>query len=227
VSAILQTSGNPHDRSALVLSHQPLARMLAAQAYGNRQVRSLEFDDFHQFAILGLIEAAERFEPSRGSFENFARAHIKGAVLDGVSNLCEQQAQISWRAELRKEYAQNKASQKENAKTLRELANIAVGLAVSFMLEDTGQVLEAKEPGRVDELYSLVDIKLMMEKVKALCKELPTKQRNVIVRHYLQKQSITEISIDLEISKGRICQIHDDAVINLQHMLNQKNKGNL
>jgi RNA polymerase sigma-B factor len=65
------------DREELISSHLPLARRLAA-----RYVRTQEpFDDLYQVACVGLLIAANRFDPSRGvAFTAFAVPTILGEL---------------------------------------------------------------------------------------------------------------------------------------------------
>jgi RNA polymerase sigma-B factor len=60
----------------LVLDHLSLARTVAMR-YGNRGV---DTDDLLQVARLGLVLAAQRFDPSRGAFVPYALPTIAGEV---------------------------------------------------------------------------------------------------------------------------------------------------
>ena len=65
------------DRDELIDSHIGLARSLARR-FANRGER---LDDLEQVALLGLVGAAERFDPSRGlQFSTFATATILGSL---------------------------------------------------------------------------------------------------------------------------------------------------
>jgi RNA polymerase sigma-B factor len=64
-------------REALVADHLPLARHLAGRFTGRGQ----PFDDLYQVACLGLVKAAERYDPTRGIlFRTYAQAVITGEL---------------------------------------------------------------------------------------------------------------------------------------------------
>ena len=45
-------------------------------------------EELESFGMMGLVEAAERFEPGRGhAFASFARPRVRGAILDGLGQL--------------------------------------------------------------------------------------------------------------------------------------------
>jgi RNA polymerase sigma-B factor len=69
--------GDREQRDALVAEHQQLARMLARRF----QHRGEELDDLYQVAMLGLLKAVERFDPSMGyAFSTFAAPTILGEL---------------------------------------------------------------------------------------------------------------------------------------------------
>jgi RNA polymerase sigma factor for flagellar operon FliA len=74
--------GDAAARDRLVLAYAPMVRYLAV-----RKVRELpahcELDDLVSCGLIALIEAVERFDPSRGaSFEQYAWTRTSGAIVD-------------------------------------------------------------------------------------------------------------------------------------------------
>lgn len=71
-------------RNQLVLRYFPLVKY-AAQRVHSRLHGELELEDLHSSGIFGLIDAVERFEPSRGyRFETFATRRVRGAMIDDL-----------------------------------------------------------------------------------------------------------------------------------------------
>lgn len=71
------TSPCAHPRDDTIEAHMPLAQRLARTFQG----RGEELDDLSQVAMLGLIKAADRFDPERGvAFEKFAVPTILGEL---------------------------------------------------------------------------------------------------------------------------------------------------
>jgi RNA polymerase sigma-B factor len=75
--ARLRRTGDPAERDALVERYLPLAYSVAAR-YGHTRE---PLDDLRQVAVLGLLKAIDRFDPSRGfAFTSFAVPTILGEV---------------------------------------------------------------------------------------------------------------------------------------------------
>lgn len=69
---------NPHAAAnALALQHRDIAKTVA----GNISRRTGHpMDDLEQIAMLGILQAARRYSPERGSFRPFARTYANGEV---------------------------------------------------------------------------------------------------------------------------------------------------
>ena len=79
------------DRDELILEHVEWARM-RARTYVRRTGIPPDFrEDIEQFACIGLIEAADRFDASRGAkFRTYAEHIVMGRIADGMrSGLCD------------------------------------------------------------------------------------------------------------------------------------------
>lgn len=232
-------------REALIHHHMPVARMVAAISYGKRFNDEIEFEDYLQWATLGMIESLDRFDPSNGvQFKTFASDRMYGAVLDGIASATEKQEQIALRARLRRDRLNSiKQSAEEpldaplghGVKTsqpvsmLCQLADVATGLALAWLLEDTGMV-------RVDETTAdahhipylqVLEIKQLQEQIRNLVDALPVQQQTVIRRHYMDEIPFEEIATQLGLGKSRISQIHKQALMRLKEGLNGQPKCNV
>jgi RNA polymerase sigma factor for flagellar operon FliA len=71
-------------RNALVESHIGLVRAIARSIH-RLLPPAFELDDLIQSGLIGLIQAAERFDPSvHPSFDALARFRVRGAILDSI-----------------------------------------------------------------------------------------------------------------------------------------------
>jgi hypothetical protein len=69
---------NPHAAAnALALQHLDIAKTVAANIF--RRTGHPK-DDLEQIAMLGIIQAARRYSPERGSFRPYARTYANGEV---------------------------------------------------------------------------------------------------------------------------------------------------
>src|SRR5205823_12805819 len=74
-------------RQQVLEKYGPYVRSLAAQV--RKQFNSmLEMDELMAYGQVGLLEAAERFDPKVGAnFLTFAHYRIKGAIFDGLRKM--------------------------------------------------------------------------------------------------------------------------------------------
>ena len=218
-------SRDPAARAQLLAAYMAFARMMAAKVYARRTYTEMEFGDYLQYATIGLIEAIERFEPGRAiKFETYAASRITGAMLSGIEQSSEIQQQIAAR---RRIVGQRMASLMEAAPeaapagveaAFGRLAEIAIGLAVGFALEDTG--MHAAEGAQYqDNCYAGVELRQLQKRVSGVLDQLPGNQRRVIHGHYLQHMQFEEIATAMALTRGRVAQIHKQALASLRSLL--------
>jgi RNA polymerase sigma factor for flagellar operon FliA len=218
-------------RDQLVAAYIGFARMLAAKVYARRTHGDMEFADYLQYATVGLIEAVDRFDPCRGVlFESFAAPRITGAMLTGMESASEVQRQIAARKRV---VSARVASLSEAGAAVdgpesvfARLATMAIGLAVGFALEESGMYLE-QDREYADNTYTGVELKQLQGRVKGALATLAPVQRRVIEAHYLQQMQFEELARDMGLTRGRISQIHKEALHKLRACLNKTNQIDL
>jgi RNA polymerase sigma factor for flagellar operon FliA len=218
-------------RHQLVERYGGYARMLAARQYALRIDRGLAFADFHHFALLGLIECIDRFDPARGiRFESYASQRLRGAIADGVAALSERQRQAAERQRRVRERAASLAATdaggaapapaEAGSGPLERVAHLAIDLALGFMLEDSAMFVDpAAEPGIGDPCYHGAELRATRRLVSESLQQLPAPQRSVLALHYLQGLPFNEIAQQQGLSKGRISQLHRAALLSMRHWL--------
>ena len=203
-------------RARLVVQYMEFARMLAARMYGRRTYEGLEFDDYLQLARVGLLEAIDRYDPDGGAkFETFATRRINGAILNGIATYSELQEQVAARRRVEAERLDGlhgEAPRHGDAAALfAYLADLAVGLAVGFALEGTALVHD-DSASSTSHPYDGLALKQMRTRLKEVLATLPDRQRKVLTWHYLEQRSFDEIGAALNVSRGRISQLHKQAL---------------
>lgn len=219
----LRSGTNALAREQIIACHLQFARMLAGKLYAKRTYAELEFADYLQYASIGLMEAVDRFDADRGvKFETFAAPRITGAILNGIESLSEKQEQVSARRRIISDRVESMKGKLPGTKDPNALfgylAELAIGLAVGFALDDSG-MYQADDPAYPDNTYQRVELKQLHQRVMALLELLPANERRVITYHYLQRLAFEEIARMLGLTKGRISQIHKDALNRLRTKL--------
>src|SRR5579884_3720758 len=81
------TTRRPDLRDELITEYAPLVRFVVSRL-GIPPTSLLEAEDLISYGMIGLINAIDRFDPSRGiRFETFATSRIRGAVIDQLRTL--------------------------------------------------------------------------------------------------------------------------------------------
>lgn len=206
------------NKDALVANYDGYVNAIAAGFFANRQVIDVQFNEYKQYGMVGLLEALERFNPGEGvRFKTYATHRIRGAILSGIEKHSEQQQQISHVARLRKERMQSLVTkaQAEERDAFLELAEVAFGLALGIMLEGT-TLYDTEETQVQSDAYKKRELYDLSRLIARLIELLPRQEQQVLQLHYYQKQGFDEISRSLEITKGRVSQIHKKAILGLQ-----------
>lgn len=224
----LREQGDATARERLLQAHLPYARTVAAVCYGRRYSDDVEFADYLQYARLGLVEAMERYDPARGvQFRSFAARRMQGAILNGLERFTEKQQQIAARQRIRSERMQDlKAAAREEGvvpsqhQVLRYVSEVGVGLALSWLLEGTGLVEQA-DAAAAAPFYQPAALRQLRECLLRAVDTLPHQERLVLRSHYLHDQSFADVAATLQVTKGRVSQIHRQALLRLRAALRE------
>jgi RNA polymerase sigma factor for flagellar operon FliA len=198
---------------------------MAAHCYARRFHDEIGFDEYLQLASIGLLEAMDRFDPERGAqFRTFAARRMHGAILNGLEHLTEKQQQIAMRQRLRAERLDSLKSVAGDdcagaphtpEQLLRFVSELGIGLAVCWMLEGTAMV-EDTEAVESAPFYRSIAIRQLRERLHRAIDGLPEHERTVVRSHYLQDLPFDRIAAMLHLTKGRISQLHKQALLHLR-----------
>jgi RNA polymerase sigma factor FliA len=172
-----------------------------------------------------LLEAMERFDPDRGvQFRTFAARRMHGAILNGLERLTEKQQQIAARQRIRAEHAEAvKELAAERAggvprtteQLFRYVSEVGLGLALSWLLEGTA-MLENPERAESVPFYRNLEVRQLREQLAGAVETLPEQERMVVRCHYMQEMPFERVATMMNLTKGRISQIHKQALLRLR-----------
>jgi RNA polymerase sigma factor for flagellar operon FliA len=194
---------------------------------------SIELDDLIQAGMLGLIEAASHYDPSRGaSFETYAGIRIRGAILDEVrkSDWTPRSVHRRYRniteaiAELQASTGQHPSDQEianhldmpldEYHAILRDTTNCRLfSLDQPYVDSDRTQEVASTDFAEPD---SALEESQFTEKLAQAIARLPERERLVLSLYYQQDMNLKEVGMVLEVSESRVCQIHGQALLRLK-----------
>lgn len=232
-----QESQTSAAKEKLLMEHLPLVKYIAGHmAIGLPS--SVEVDDLIGAGVVGLIEAVNNFDPSRGvKLETFASVRIRGAIVDELRKMdwmprsirknsrrikkavIQLEHQLG-RQPTDKELAQNlEISPEELSKRLdqSQAATPLISLdRMCYSNEDRGvSLIETVSSDQEDALTRLERESLKEYLVEQIDK-LPEQQKMVLVLHYYEELTLKEIGKIMHISESRVSQIHTKTILMLR-----------
>jgi RNA polymerase sigma factor for flagellar operon FliA len=233
--------GDSASRCALIERYAPLATSVA------RRMRVptgalMGRDDVESAALIGLINAVDRYDPDRGvPFEGYAGLRIRGAILDELRSLDWASRSIRRKARNVEEVARDLGQRLGRAATEEEVAealNLSPTELSRLMDEVHGTALlslsksvTGDEDQDFIQLEDIVDDPAHKDALEVMETEesrevlletidhLPEQQRLVVALYYYEEMTLKEIGEALHISESRVSQIHTRAVKTLKSRL--------
>lgn len=212
-------------RHKLFTAYSGYAAALGWRFYRRHSFGDLEIGDIHQLAFTGLLESIDRFDPARGvPFKAFAAHRITGCVRDGVARMTEVREQLSWRHRLRRERIKSlevrDVGGTSGSDVLGIMADVAIGLALGYMLEDTGMMMADEERAAAQpSAYESSAWRQLLIRLQAEFALLPQREAMLLKHHYVDALSFDQIAKLLSLSNARISQLHKHALMMLKKRL--------
>jgi len=226
-------------RNALVLKHMSLVRYVVDRL-ASRLPKHVDREDLTESGMVGLLDAAKRFDPSRHvQFSTFAVTRIRGAILDSLR--AADWLPRSMRNEIDAvERARNELRHEQNGTpTVDELVE-RTGLDIKKLRKVTRVAdrchfhsLENMSAEGVTDAYDAPHIKhdpdihpvqrVILEEDKQrladTISQLSETERLVITLYYFEGLRLRDIAEVLKVTDSRVCQIHRGALKRLQAMM--------
>lgn len=211
----MQETRDRDSRQQLIKHYMPLANSIAANLYTQRADNDAEFGDYLHYAYTGLIESIDRYIPfGDAAFSTYAGYRIRGSVLSGIQTLSERKEQAAFRAQVRRSRVSSLCEDGPASgprALFEEMVELAVGLALGYMLEDSG-VFQDKNAALGDTTYKATHIAELYQRLQLAVAELPEREQLLIRYHYYHHVSFDHISEILDIGKSRVSQLHKRAL---------------
>ena len=205
-----------------------------ARRLARRLPAHVEMDDLISSGVIGLMEAAERFDPKRvDRFEAFAEFRIRGAMLDDLRSrdtLSRDMRRLS--NELR-EASRKLESQLGRTPDNAELAE-RLGLKVHELyarqqklsgssvvgIDDAGpDFLDRTRDDSQPDPFEMTSHRETLARLVAGIDDLPEKMQQVLSLYYCENLNLKEIGHVLGVTESRVCQIHGEATRRLRESL--------
>jgi RNA polymerase sigma factor FliA len=214
---------------------EALARRMAAS-----MPNSIDIGDLMQDGVLGLIDAAHRFDEARGiKFETFAERRVRGAMIDALRRdawprgVRRQRRELdAARESLRRELghepsmadlaARVGSDEKRLSRTIVRINTIEATspLATGEHFDENclPTALVPSEPDAPDTAYEKAETR---DRVRAAIASLPVREQKVIGLYYYGEVTMKEIGAEIGVNESRVSQLHARAIRRLRESLGE------
>jgi len=212
---------------------EALARRMAST-----MPHSIDVSDLVQDGVIGLIDAAHRFDDSRGiKFETFAERRIRGAMIDALRKDAWPRGVRRVRRELEAAREKLRASlghepsladlaqavgsdEKRLGKTIVRINTIEstspFSSAENINESQLPAVMVPAEPERPDTQYERAEVK---NRVRNAIGTLPAREQRVIALYYYNEVTMKDIGAELGVNESRVSQLHARAIRRMREAL--------
>lgn len=228
------------DRDKLILDHVPLLKHIAGRLSLDLPAR-IEREDLVGYGMIGLIQAADAWEPARGlKFSTFAYPKIRGAILD---ELRKQDFLPRSRREKVRELERALHDLEQELGIAPSPEELAARLGIS--IDDVDEILlSAKSAGQTsldegpsEELAAMLadprskdpvgsaewqEMKVLLTRAIG---GLPEPEKTVITLYYAEGLLLKEIGEILGVHESRVSQLHSRAIFRLNRTLATESEG--
>ena len=212
-------------KDALILQHVDLVRRIAYHMM-RRMPHSIEVEDLIQTGMVGLLEAAQRYEWRAGStFSAYATRRIRGAILDSLRR--SDWGPRSLRRRLRdiddaKLGIEQRTGEAAKARTIAESVGMTLDAyframqyfsqSIHMSLDEPaafadGQAFADPTDGKAGPAEEMEQDEARRA-IAAAIAALPETERVILLLYYDEEFLMREIGVRFAVSESRICQIH-------------------
>ena len=227
-------------RDELVTRYLPLIKYVVGRM-AVTPPSGLDYEDILSFGVFGLIDAVDKFDPSKGFvFQTYAIPRIRGAILDELRK-CD------WFSRTGREKVQkyNRALEKilrdegefrddlimqemgvspEEYYEIQELASrgYITSLEDTTPLEDGDVTIEATLADERESASERLDAESERQELAEALSELPDRERQMLSLYYYEGLTLKEIGRVMGVSESRVSQIHGKGLSMLRAILRSK-----
>lgn len=217
---------------------------IAAFQIAKKFSHSIDVEDLVSMGFIGLMDAADKFDPSRGvKFETYAEYRIRGSIFDELRKQDWVPRSARDRARELDKAFNDVEFQKGRRPTDREVSR-KLGLSLSKYQEmkrdigtlamvnyesletltekDDAALSAVMESNQTTDPFSEVSRKDTKALLDRLFGTLTEEEKTVLSCYYYRGLNLREIGQILSLGESRICQIHTRALLKLRNQLQEQ-----
>ena len=229
------------DRNTLIERNLDLVKIIAGQV-SMHLPQHIEMDDLISAGTIGLVEAADKFDVSRGvQFRSYASTRVRGAIIDDLRAMDWMTRSMRVKSNrLEKAYSElsSKLGRQADAEEVASHLGISNEDIYSMLrevcatslvnLEDLGisdsqgaSILDCIENPKAEvpsDVYKYNEVRAILAEA---VNSIPDNEKFLISLYYYDELTMKEVGSVLDVSESRVCQLHSQAMMRLKGMLKE------
>ena len=233
--ALMYSEVQTDSMNDVVLQYAPLVKRIAHHLL-LRMPSSVQLDDLVQSGMIGLLEAAKKYDLSKGaSFETYAGIRIRGAMLDeirkgdwaprSVHRKSRRVAEAIKMIEMRtgtdakdNDVAEELGMSLDEYHSILQDASGSRLFSFDDMLDGEDSAID-KVAGEVPNPLDGIQSDAFKENLAEAIATLPEREQLVLSLYYNEELNLKEIGQVIGVSESRVSQIHTQAALRLRSRL--------
>lgn len=224
----MNAKNNPQEssRQEIIKNFMPTIRYWAKH-YHYQYHQVLDFEDLVMVGVIGLIDAMNKYKKDKkNQFKTYAEFRIRGEIIDELRKQ-------DWmtRSERNKQKKYKKAKNNLTEELGRAPSSSEMSNVLHFKNKDMirmeqyesgdtiKQYVEGETVGQGTLQNSEFENYTLKKTLSVVMDELPRTMRLIVTLKYFEDLNFFEISKIVQLSEGRICQLHAEALDMLKNHL--------
>lgn len=231
-----------HERNKLIQEFIPKIKYIVNNVKQDNLPPIVTEEDLFQTAVLGLIDAIEKYDPSKGvKLSTYAEIRIRGQIIDSLRKLDFLPRNVR-KASREIEYAilelEQKLGREATTEEIAQYLNMSVEEYMKFAekVANSGLISIETNVGNDEDsdtkLWQIIAInddtpdkyveQKQLKKILAdAIAKLDERERLVITLYYYEELSMKEIGEVLGLTESRISQIHTKTMLKLRKLISK------
>lgn len=223
--------------------YAPLVKRIAHHMM-MRMPASVQVEDLIQAGMIGLIEASQKYDASKGaSFETYAGIRIRGSIVDEMRRgdwaprsvhrnarrvqeaISQVESKTGRDATDQEVAAQMDVSMEEYHSILQDSTSTRLFSYEEAVGDDDSRVVQDSHQGATQSPLQGLQKDDLRKSLAEAIKSLPEREQLVLALYYDEELNLKEIGQILGVSESRVSQIHSQAALRLRGRLQDWTPG--
>ncbi len=188
--------------------------------------QNVDFEELVSYGMVGLMEAADRFDPRRGiAFTTFSYYRIRGAIFDGLRDMgvlmrspqgkwIQREANVNDLVQTASDDSESGTVDDEISEVGSLIEKIIPAYLLSLSDDSTPEIVDSNDlPSEIVELDDMIKL------VRSQVESLSDKEKKLIEKLYFKQVSTTQLAKEMGVTKSWVSRLHSKAIAQLRDNL--------